>query len=221
MVAGPLREGEYKEMARYTEALCRICRRESEKLFLKGDRCYTDKCGIERRRYTPGLHGQTRKKLSDYGIQLREKQKVRQAYGVLEQQFKKYFYMAERMKGVTGSILLQLLERRLDNVVYRLGFATNRRQARQLINHGHMMVNGRRVTIPSYLVKEGDIISPRESSKKLSLIGDNIAKAEPRGFPAWVEVDVNTLTGKVLRLPSREEIALPVQEQLIVELYSK
>jgi small subunit ribosomal protein S4 len=208
-------------MARYTGPLCRICRRESEKLFLKGDRCYTDKCGIERRRYTPGMHGQTRRKLSDYGLQLREKQKLKQVYGVLERQFKRYFHMAERMRGVTGGILLQLLERRLDNVVYRLGFAANRRQARQLITHGHFTVNGRKVTIPSYLVRVGDLISPKESSTKLGVIQESVAKAEHRGFPSWLEMNVDTLKGKVLHLPKREEIALPVQEQLIVELYSK
>ena len=208
-------------MARYTEALCRVCRRESDKLFLKGDRCYTDKCGIERRRYAPGLHGQSRKKLSDYGVQLREKQKVKQVYSVLERQFKKYFYMAEKMKGVTGSNLLQLLERRLDNVVYRLGYASNRRQARQLVAHGHFTVNGRRVTIPSYLVSTGDTISPAEPSSKLLVIQDSVAKAEHRGFPSWLEMDVNNLKGKVLHPPALEEIALPVQEQLIVELYSK
>jgi len=208
-------------VARYSDALCRICRREGEKLFLKGDRCHTDKCGIERRRYAPGQHGQSRKKLSDYGLQLREKQKVKQTYSVLERQFKKYFYIAEKMKGVTGSNLLQLLERRLDNVVYRLGFASNRRQARQLVTHGHFIVNARRVTIPSYLVSAGDFVSPGESSKKLMVIQECIAKAEHRGFPSWVEIDISNLRGKILHLPSREEIALPVQEQLIIELYSK
>jgi small subunit ribosomal protein S4 len=208
-------------MARYTGSLCRICRRESDKLFLKGDRCYTDKCGIERRRYTPGMHGQSRRKLSDYGLQLREKQKLKQVYGVLERQFKRYFHMAERMKGVTGGILLQLLERRLDNVVYRLGFAENRRQARQLITHGHFTVNGRKVTIPSYLVRVGDLICPKESSSKLAVIQESVTKAEHRGFPSWLEMNVDTLKGRVLHLPKREEIPLPVQEQLIVELYSK
>jgi small subunit ribosomal protein S4 len=208
-------------VARYTDALCKVCRREGEKLFLKGDRCHTDKCGIERRRYAPGLHGQNRKKLSDYGLQLREKQKIKQTYGIFERQFKKYFYIAEKMKGITGSNLLQLLERRLDNVAYRLGFASNRRQARQLITHGHFTVNGRRITIPSHLVRSGDFISPSESSKKLVVIQESIARAEHRGFPSWVEMDINNLKGKILHLPSREEIALPVQEQLIVELYSK
>ena len=208
-------------MARYTDALCRVCRREGDKLFLKGDRCHTDKCGIERRRYAPGSHGQRRRKLSDYGLQLREKQKVKQTYGVLERQFKKYFYMAERMKGVTGSMLLQLLERRLDNVTYRLGFASNRRQARQLIMHRHFTVNGRRVTIPSYIVRQGDVISPKDSSSKLLVIRESLTKAEHRGFPSWVEMDKSNLRGKILHLPAREEIALPVQEQLIIELYSK
>ena len=208
-------------MARYTDALCRVCRREGDKLFLKGDRCYTDKCGIERKRYAPGQHGQRRRKLSDYGLQLREKQKVKQTYGILERQFKKYFYMAQKIKGVTGSILLQLLERRLDNVTYRLGFASNRRQARQLVLHGHFTVNGKRVTIPSYIVRQGDSISPRESSSKLLVVQESLTKAEHRGFPSWVEMDINNLKGRILHLPAREEIALPVQEQLIIELYSK
>jgi small subunit ribosomal protein S4 len=205
-------------MATYRDALCRLCRRESEKLFLKGDRCYTDKCGVERRKYAPGMHGPRRRKLSDYGLQLREKQKVKQIYGVLERQFKRYFYMAEKKKGVTGSNLLQFLESRLDNVVYRSGFASNRRQARQLITHGHFTVNGKRVTIPSYLVRVSDVISPRESSAKLLAIQDSLAKTEHRGFPEWIEMDVGNLKGKVLHLPIREEIPLPVQEQLIVEL---
>ncbi len=208
-------------MARYTGALCRLCRREGEKLFLKGDRCYTDKCAVERRRYGPGQHGQRRRKLSDYAIQLREKQKAKEIYGVLERQFKRYYHMAERRKGVTGTNLLQILERRLDNVVYRLGFACNRRQARQLVNHGHFMVNDRKVNIPSFLVKPGDIISVREKSKNLSVIAENVAKIEHRGIPSWLEVDTNNLSGKVVRLPTRDEIDIPVQEQLIVELYSK
>jgi small subunit ribosomal protein S4 len=208
-------------MATYRDALCRLCRRESEKLFLKGDRCYTDKCGVERRKYAPGMHGPRRRKLSDYGLQLREKQKVKQIYGVLERQFKRYFYMAEKKKGVTGSNLLQFLESRLDNVVYRSGFASNRRQARQLITHGHFTVNEKRVTIPSYLVRVSDVISPGKSSAKLLAIQDSLAKTEHRGFPEWIEMDVGNLKGKVLHLPIREEIPLPVQEQLIVELYSK
>ncbi len=208
-------------MARYRDALCRLCRREGDKLFLKGDRCYTDKCGVERRKYSPGQHGQRRKKLSDYALQLREKQKAKETYGVLEKQFKKYFYMADKKKGVTGSNLLQLLESRLDNVVYRLGIASNRRQARQLVLHGHITLNDRRVNIPSCLVRAGDSISVKEASRKNVIIEDNIAKIEHRGMPSWVEMDVNTLSGKVLNLPVREDIELPVQEQLIVELYSK
>ncbi|MEW6601493.1 MAG: 30S ribosomal protein S4 [Nitrospirota bacterium] len=208
-------------MARYRDALCRLCRRESEKLFLKGDRCYTDKCAVERRKYAPGQHGQRRRKLSDYALQLREKQKAKETYGVLEKQFKRYFYMADRKKGITGSYLLQLLECRLDNVVYRLGFASNRRQARQLVLHGHVTVNGRRVNIPSKLVRQGDVIGLTEASRKIVTIEENIAKMEHRGLPAWLEMDVTELKGKILHYPSRDEIELPVQEQLIVELYSK
>ena len=208
-------------MARYRDALCRLCRREGEKLFLKGERCFTDKCGVERRKYSPGQHGQRRKKLSDYALQLREKQKAKETYGVLEKQFKRYFYLADKKKGVTGSNLLQFLESRLDNVVYRLGIASNRRQARQLVLHGHIKLNDRRVNIPSCLVRAGDVISVKEASRKNVIIEDNIAKIEHRGMPSWVEMDVNTLSGKVLNLPVREDIELPVQEQLIVELYSK
>lgn len=208
-------------MARYRDALCRLCRRESDKLYLKGDRCYTDKCAIERRKYAPGQHGQRRKKLSDYAMQLREKQKAKETYGLLEKQFKLYFHMAEKKKGVTGSILLQYLERRIDNVVYRLGFASNRRQARQLVLHGHFTVNQRRVNIPSYLVRPGDILGLREKSRKLSLIEENVSKIEHRGLPSWLEVDAAQLTGKILHYPAREEIEIPVQEQLIIELYSK
>ncbi|MEW6570797.1 MAG: 30S ribosomal protein S4 [Nitrospirota bacterium] len=208
-------------MARYTGALCRICRREGEKLFLKGDRCYTEKCGVERRKYPPGQHGQGYKKLSDYGIQLREKQKVRKMYGILERQFRQYFGKAERKKGVTGEILLQLIESRLDTIVFRMGFAPNRRKARQLVNHGHILLNGRKVNLPSYTVKAGDVIEVKEGSKNIPEIPDSIAKSEHRGLPPWVEVDTANLKGKVLHIPSREEIQLPVQEQLIVELYSK
>lgn len=208
-------------MARYREALCRLCRRESEKLFLKGDRCYTDKCAVERRKYPPGQHGQRRKKQSDYAVQLREKQKAKEIYNVLEKQFKKYFYMAEKMKGVTGSNLLQLLESRLDNVVYRLGFASNRRQSRQLILHGHFNVNGKRVNIPSFMVRAGDSIDIREESRKLVPVQENIAKAEHKGLPSWVQRDINNFSGKILNLPAMDDISLPVQEQLIVELYSK
>ena len=208
-------------MARYRDALCRLCRRESEKLFLKGDRCYTDKCAVERRKYPPGQHGQRRRKFSDYALQLREKQKAKETYGVLEKQFKRYFYMADKRTGVTGDNLLQLLERRLDNVVYRLGLASNRRQARQLVLHGPINLNGRKVNIPSCLVRPGDIVSIMEGSKKLHVVEENVSKIEHRGLPGWVEMDVNTLSGKVLHNPARDEIMLPVQEQLIVELYSK
>lgn len=208
-------------MARYRGALCRICRREGEKLFLKGDRCYTEKCAVERRKYPPGQHGQGFKKLSDYGIQLREKQKVRKIYGLLERQFRRYFYEAERRKGITGEILLQLVESRLDNTVYRMGFAPNRVRARQLISHGHIVVNGKKVNLPSYQVREGDSVSVKDSSRDMPEIIDSLSKVEHRGIPAWVEVDSVNHTGKVLRIPSRDEIQLPVQEQLIVELYSK
>lgn len=208
-------------MARYRDAVCRLCRRESEKLFLKGDRCLTDKCAVERRKYSPGQHGQRRRKLSDYALQLREKQKAKEIYGLLEKQFRMYYFKAEKMKGVTGSNLLQLLERRLDNIVYRMGFAANRNQARQLVLHGHFTVNGGRVNIPSYLVRTGDVIVPREKSKKLVAIEENISKIEHRGLPGWIEMDTNNLTGKVLNYPSRDDIELPVQEQLIIELYSK
>lgn len=208
-------------MARYTEALCRICRREGEKLFLKGERCYTEKCAVERRKYPPGQHGQNRVKLSDYGIQLREKQKARKSYGLVERQFRNYFHEAERQKGATGEVLLQLLERRLDNVVFRMGFAANRREARQLIAHGHFLVNGRAINIPSYLVKVGDIIEVKEISREIPSISDNLSKIEHRGLPNWIEVDSLNFKGKVLHIPSGEEMQLPVQEQLIVELYSK
>jgi len=208
-------------MARYTGPLCRLCRRESEKLFLKGDRCYTDKCAVERRKYPPGQHGQRRRKFSDYALQLREKQKTKETYNLLEKQFKNYFHLAEKKQGVTGSNLLQLLERRLDNVVYRLGFVSNRRQARQLVLHGHFNVNGKRVNIPSCLVSVGDTIGMKETSMKLDIVKDNIEKITHRGLPSWVEMDTDNLIGRILHLPSRDEIVLPVQEQLIVELYSK
>ena len=208
-------------MARYRDALCRQCRREGEKLFLKGDRCFTEKCGVERRKYPPGQHGQRRSKLTDYAIQLREKQKVRNTYGLLEKQFRRYYEWASTKKGVTGEVLLQYLERRLDNVVYRMGFAHNRRQARQFVGHGHFLVNGRRVNIPSYLVKVGDVVEVKESAKKMPAISDSLQKAQHRGILEWVEVDAGNFKGKVDHLPSREEIPLPVHEQLIVELYSK
>jgi small subunit ribosomal protein S4 len=208
-------------VAKYTGALCRICRREGEKLFLKGDRCYTDKCAIERRKYPPGQHGQGYRKLSDYGVQLREKQKVRKMYGILERQFRKYFYEAEKKKGVTGEVLLQVIESRLDNVVYRMGFAPNKRSARQLVRHGHILVNDKGVNLPSYATRKGDMISIRESSRDIPSIAESLSKVEHRGIPPWVEVDSGNFTGKVLHIPSRDELQLPIQEQLIVELYSK
>jgi small subunit ribosomal protein S4 len=220
MVADLQKGGGYN-MARYIGALCRICRREGEKLFLKGDRCYTEKCAIERRKYPPGQHGQGFRKLSDYGIQLREKQKVRKMYGLLERQFRKYFYEAERKKGITGEILLQLIESRLDSMVFRMGFAPNRRRARQIIKHGHIFVNGKEVNLPSCEIKGGDLVTVKESSRDNPEIVDSLSKSAHRGIPGWVEVDTANLSGKVLHIPSRDEIQLPVQEQLIVELYSK
>lgn len=208
-------------MARYTEASCRLCRREGEKLFLKGERCYTNKCAISRRAYAPGQHGQNKKKLSEYGLQLREKQKARRFYGVLESQFRKYFEIANRKKGVTGENLLQLLESRLDNVVYRMGFGTTRAEARQLVTHGHFDVNGKRLNIPSYLVKVGDTISVREDSKKSPRFKEILEVTGSKVVPKWLEVDQENLKGKVVALPSREDIDLNVQEHLIVELYSK
>ncbi|MCL5021804.1 MAG: 30S ribosomal protein S4 [Nitrospirae bacterium] len=208
-------------MARYIGAVCRMCRRAGEKLYFKGDRCFTEKCGVERRKYPPGQHGQGRSKLSDYGIQLMEKQKVRKPYGLMEVQFRKYFHEAERRKGITGETLLQLLECRLDNVVYRMGFSANRRQARQLIRHGHFLVNGSRVNVPSYIIKENDVVEVKESSREIPSVQESLEKAGHRGLPAWLETDAANFKGKVLHVPSREEIQLPVQEQLIVELYSK
>jgi len=208
-------------VSRYIGPVCRMCRRAGEKLYFKGDRCYTEKCGIERRKYPPGQHGQGRGKLSDYGVQLMEKQKVRKPYGLAEKQFRRYFHEAERRKGVTGEVLLQLLECRLDNVAYRMGFAANRRQARQFITHGHFMVNGRRVTIPSYIVKAQDSVEVKEASRSNSAIMESLDKVEHRGLPTWIEIDPAAFKGRVLHVPSREEIQLPVKEQLIVELYSK
>ncbi len=208
-------------MARYTEALCRLCRREGMKLFLKGTRCYTEKCAFERRKYPPGQHGHNRAKLSDYGLQLREKQKVKRIYGIMEKQFKNYFEKATKMKGVTGENLLKLLERRLDNVIYRMGFAINRRQARQLVRHGFFLINGKKVDIPSYLLRPGDVVEIIAEGKDKDLIKDNLALAEQRGFPIWTEINVEEMKGKFVRIPEREEMQLPVHEQLIVEFYSK
>lgn len=208
-------------MARYTKSVCRLCRRENLKLFLKGERCYTEKCAFERRGYPPGQHGQGRKKFSDYGAQLREKQKVKRLYGLLENQFRNTFEIADRKKGITGEILLSLLERRLDNTVYRLGFASSRNEARQLVRHNHFLVNQTKVNIPSYLVKPGDVIELREKSKKIVRILDALEGVARRGVPSWLELDREQMKGSVRALPSREDITIPIQENLIVELYSK
>jgi len=209
-------------LARYIGSVCKLCRREGTKLFLKAERCYTDKCGITRRSYPPGQHGQARVKQSEYCIQLREKQKIRRLYGVLESQFRGYFEKAERMKGVTGDNLLQLLERRLDNVVQRVGFAGSKKEARQLVRHGHLLVNGRKVNIPSYLLKAGDIVELREKSRGIVQIQQTLTAVEKRGFPSWLEIDKTQFRGKVLSIPARDECTMPsVKEQLVVELYSK
>jgi small subunit ribosomal protein S4 len=209
-------------LARYIGSVCKLCRREGTKLFLKAERCYTDKCAIVRRNYPPGQHGQARIKQSEYSLQLREKQKIRRVYGVLESQFRGYFEKAERMKGITGDNLLQLLERRLDNVTQRMGFAGSKKEARQLVRHGHLLVNGKRVNIPSYLLKAGDVVELAEKSKGIAQIQQTLAAVEKRGFPSWLEVDKTQMKGKVLSLPARDESSLPtVQEQLVVELYSK
>ena len=209
-------------MARYTGPVCRLCRREGMKLFLKGERCYTEKCAIEKRNLPPGQHGKLRKaKVVGYGLQLREKQKVKRIYGVLENQFRRYFEMADRTRGITGETLLQLLERRLDNVLYRLGLATSRAQARQLARHGHFTVNGRKVDIPSYQVKPGDVVGVRASSAENPAIQHALEEVKGRGVPEWLSFDSGTMSGRIASLPTREQINLPVQEQLIVELYSK
>ncbi len=208
-------------MARYTDASCRLCRREGQKLFLKGDRCYTEKCAMVGRAYPPGMHGQGRSKTSEYGSQLREKQKAKRYYGVLESQFRSYFEMAERRPGQTGENLLSILETRLDNVVYRLGFAMSRAEARQLVSHGHITVNGKRVNIPSFLVKPGMIISLRERSRNLEKIKSNVEANAFRQPPKWLEYDANNMIVKVVGVPAREDIDLPIEEHLIVELYSK
>ncbi len=208
-------------MARHTESVCRICRRENLKLFLKGERCYTEKCAYDRRSYPPGQHGQARKKFSDYGTQLREKQKVKRMYGILENQFRNIFKEADRQKGITGETLLSLLERRLDNIIYRLGFANSRNEARQLVRHKHFLVNQSKVSIPSYLVKPGDVIELREKSKKVVRILEALEGVARRGVPQWLELDKDQMKGSVKGLPNREEITIPIQEKLIVELFSK
>jgi small subunit ribosomal protein S4 len=209
-------------MARYTNPVCRLCRREGLKLYLKGERCYTDKCAIERRNYAPGQHGQgRRRKISEYAIQLREKQRLKRMYGLLERQFHRYFEMAERSRIVTGEALLQLLERRLDNIVYRMGLARSRAEARQLVGHKHFMVNGKPVDIPSYLTNEGDEITLREGSRTKELFKRAFGLAERRGTAPWLAVDAATFTGKVVKIPDRAEMNVQVNERLVVELYSK
>ena len=209
-------------MARYIGPVCRLCRREGMKLFLKGERCYTEKCAIEKRNLPPGQHGKLRKaKLTGYGLQLREKQKVKRIYGVLENQFRHYYEVADRTRGITGETLLQLLERRFDNVIYRLGLATSRAQARQLVRHGHFTINGRKVDIPSYQVKAGDTIAVRSTSAQTPAILHAMEEVKGRGIPEWLTFDASQMTGRIQSLPTRDQINLPVQEQLIVELYSK
>lgn len=208
-------------MARYTGSVCKLCRREGQKLFLKGGRCYTDKCAISRRSYAPGQHGQDRKKTSEYGLQLRAKQKARRFYGVLESQFRNYFAVAESKSGITGENLLRLLELRLDNVVYRLGFASSHAQARQLVLHGHFTVNGRKTDIPSYSLKPGDVIEYKEKSRSKESIKEIVDANSSRPIPKWLDANSESFSGKVINIPNREDIDLDVEEHLIVELYSK
>lgn len=208
-------------MARYTGAVCKMCRREGKKLFLKGDRCYTGKCAFERRSYAPGQHGQSRKKTSEYGLQLRAKQQARRYYGIQEGQFHKYFLMAERQAGVTGENLLRICESRLDNVIYLLGWANSRTEARQLVNHGHFKVNGRKVDIPSYLLKAGDEVTIKDKSRESAKIKEVIEGNASRPVPTWLEVNSEVATAKIINLPDRDQIAAPVEEHFIVEFYSK
>lgn len=208
-------------MARYIDPTCRLCRREGEKLFLKGPRCYSPKCALVKRAYAPGQHGQGRRKYSNYGIQLREKQKVKRIYGVLEKQFRRYFATASKSKGVTGKILLQLLERRLDNVIFRMNLATSRAQARQIVRHNMVFVNSRRVNIPSFLIDKEDVVELKTKEKPLNKIKENIELSKDRSIPGWLDFDLGQLKAKILRLPEKEDIPATIQEQLIVELYSK
>lgn len=208
-------------MARYTGAVCRLCRREGMKLYLKGDRCYTDKCAIARRSYAPGQHGQSRKKVSNYGLQLREKQKVKRIYGILEKQFRLYFEKAERTKGVTGENLLALLEKRLDNVAYRMGFGDSRAEARQLVRHGHFTVNGKKVNIPSYQIDINDLVAIKANSKNTEKFKELAEAAEAKTPPQWLSVNTEMMEARVISLPAREDIDMPIEEHLIVELYSK
>jgi len=208
-------------LARYTGPVCRLCRREGVKLFLKGDRCYSSKCAFEKRSYPPGEHGQKRSKLTGYGLQLREKQKLKRIYGISENQFRRYFEKADKMKGITGDNLIILLERRLDNIIYKMGFARTRKEARIFVRHNHVLVNNRKVNIPSFIVKEGDVIEIKEKTKDSEFMKDILASSQRRSIPEYLEVDREALKGIVKRMPTREEIILPVNEQLIVELYSK
>ncbi len=208
-------------MARYIGSVCKVCRREGLKLFFKTDRCYTDKCSFERRSYPPGQHGQGRSKVSEYALQLREKQKIKRVYGLMEAQFKNTFKSADKAKGITGENLISLLERRLDNVVYRLGFAGNRREARILVTHGTFRVNGRKVDIASSILKANDIVEPAEKRKKSPIIAENIKTVDRRGVPEWLSLDKDSIKGTVLRLPVRDDVTLPMNEQLVVELFSK
>ena len=208
-------------MARYRESSCRLCRREGLKLFLKGDRCYTEKCAFERRGYAPGEHGQMRKKHTDYGVQLREKQKLKRMYGVLESQFRGYFEKADKQKGITGTNLLLLLEKRLDNMVFRMGFANSRTEARLLVRHGHFLVDGKPVDIPSYLVDAGDEIEVRPQSRTMARIVEAMETVVRRGVPQWLSLDKGNFKGLVKALPTRDELTMPIREQLVVELYSK
>ncbi|MCC6847297.1 MAG: 30S ribosomal protein S4 [Deltaproteobacteria bacterium] len=208
-------------MARYRASVCRLCRREGLKLFLKGERCYTDKCAIERRNYPPGQHGQGRVKFSEYSLQLREKQKLKRMYRLLEGQFRRLFDQADRAKGITGESLMILLERRLDNMVYRLGFANSRAEARQLVRHGHFLVNGRKIDIPSALLKVGDVVTIRERSHKVVRIQEALELSQRRGVPEWLEVDRPNFTGRIRALPARSDLTMPINEKLVVELYSK
>ncbi len=208
-------------MARYTQSDCKRCRREGMKLYLKGDRCFKDKCAMEKRSYAPGQHGRRRGKAKEYGLQLREKQKVKRVYGILEKQFRRYFREADRRKGITGEVLLTLLETRLDSVSYNLGFGSSRSQARQIVKHGHVLVNNRPVDIPSYQLREGDLVSIREKSRKNELLKESVESMSGKGVPEWLELNPDKFEGRVLRTPKRDDIKLPVQEQLIVELYSR
>lgn len=208
-------------MAKYRGSVCRLCRAEGLKLFLKGDRCYSDRCAFDRRAYAPGVHGQSRKKQTDYSIQLREKQKLKRMYGILEKQFRGYFEKADQQKGITGTNLLLFLERRLDNVIYRLGFANSRNEARQLVRHNHFLVNGKKVNIPSFLVEVGDQVQVKEKSRSVTRISEAVATVARRGVPEWLEMRQDSFAGEFKRFPTREELTMPIQEQLVVELYSK